>query len=342
MKVLNIKTRVVLKCNEANRKSIRLFVYEKNYEFFVRLDIFGTGINFEYAEFNAGGFKREHLAYERLEEEITCLEQIDFEVAKRNDTTLQTLDINKLKSKPITPLSYSKLEDKQIRGLIGHPCLEVYSGLQVAMVFDDFFNFKLYPANKIGIEDAVLPLPTSYSNMIRGTFKRLGLGFSIIEGFYSAKFGFLGVDAAIVNGKPLIDTLYTERFGLMKSILDKVKSSMFKAAELKISTQTNLGCSAYSVAHSSVLFLKKEKSVPLSLMGEVDNHIDTLIIDDLMPYRVSLRLDSEYIECLDITSGLVTRRPSVFYSRSNYNFFEYASVACIRDDSSNREPVIFF
>ncbi|MDC9502987.1 hypothetical protein [Pseudoalteromonas sp. Angola-18] len=339
---MNIKTRVILKCNDTTRKSIRIILYEDNTETFVRLDICGTGINFEYEEFVAGGFKREHLAYERLEEEITCLEQIGFEVAKRNDTPVEIFDLNTLKSKPILPLSYSKLEDKQIKGLIGHPCLEVYSGLQVAVVFDEFYNVTIYPANKIGIEGAALPLPESYTNMIKVAFKRLGLGLTVIEGFYSAKFGFIGVDAAIFNGRKLNDKLYSERIKLMRSALDKVKSSTFKSAEFKTSTRANLGCAAYSIRHSSVLFLKKEKSVPLSLMNEAQSSIDTLIIDDLMPARASLSLVGDYIECLNVTTGEITKRPSVFYNRPHFNFFEYASVACTREGNLYREPVVFY
>tara|TARA_R110002012_G_scaffold186615_2_gene353338 strand:+ start:419 stop:1438 length:1020 start_codon:yes stop_codon:yes gene_type:complete len=339
---MNIKTRVILKCNENERKSVRIMVYENDSEFFIRLDLCGMGLNFEYEEFTAGGFKREHLAYERLEEEITCLEQIDFEVAKRNDNPVQTLELEQLKSKPIMPLSYSKLDDKQIDGLTNHPCLEVYSGIQSVIVFDEFYNVRFYPANKIGIEGAVLPLPTTYTNMIKAAFKRLGLGYTIVEGFYSARFGFTAVDAAIVNGKKLIDVRYSERFKLMNSFVSKVNSSLFKAGDLKTSSRTNLGCSAYSVVHSSVLYLKKENSVPLSLMNDVNSQIDTLIIDDLMPERASLHLDGEFIECLNVTTGVICKRPSVFYSRSNYNFFEYASVACVRTENDQREPLIFF
>lgn len=113
VKLMNIKTRVILKCNENERKPVRIMVYENASEFFIRLDLFGMGLNFEYKEFTAGGFKREHLAHERLEEEITCLEQINFEVAKRNDNSVQTLAREELKSKPIMPLSYAKLSDKK-------------------------------------------------------------------------------------------------------------------------------------------------------------------------------------------------------------------------------------
>ena len=61
-----------------------------------------------------------------------------------------------------------------------------------------------------------------------------------------------------------------------------------------------------------------------------------------MPERASLHLDGEFIECLNVTTGVICKRPSVFYSRSNYNFFEYASVACVRTESDQREPLIFF
>lgn len=342
VKVVNIKTRVMLKCNEAERKSIRLVVYESELEFYVRLDICGTGLNFEYAEFVAGGFKHEHIAYERLEEEITCLEQLNFDVAKRSDKAVQTFDLNSLKSKPIMPLSYAKLDDKQISGLTGQPCLELYSGIQAIIVFDEFFNVTLFPANKIGIEGSALPLPSSYTNMIKQSFKRQGLGFTVIEGFYSAQFGFVATDAAIVNSKKLTDTLYSERFKLMAGIVNKVRSSLFKVGEFKISSRADLGCSAYSVVHSSVLFLKKENSVPLSLMNSVDSKIDTLIIDEFMPERASLCLTGDFIECLNVTTGVVSKRPSVFFSRSNYSFFEYASVACVRAEGSCREPLIFF
>lgn len=339
---MNIKTRVILKCNENERKSVRIMVYENASEFFVRLDLCGMGLNFEYEEFTAGGFKREHLAYERLEEEITCLEQINFEVAKRNDNSVQTLAREELKSKPIMPLSYAKLSDKQISGLLNHPCLELYSGIQTVVVFDEFYNVTFYPANRIGIEGAALALPTTYTDMIKVTFKRLGLGNTIIEGFYSARFGFTAVDAAIVNGKKLIDTPYSERFKILNRIVSQVNTRLFKVGDLKTSSRTDLGCSAYSVVHSSVLFLKKENSVPLSLMNDVDTQIDTLIIDDLMPQRASLHLDGEFIECLNVTTGAVCKRPSVFYGRSNYNFFEYASVACVRSQNYEREPLIFF
>lgn len=139
--------------------------------------------------------------------------------------------------------------------------------------------------------------------MLKVTFKRLGLSNTIIEGFYSARFGFIAVDAAIVNGKKLIDTPYSERFKIMNRIVSQVNSRLFKVGDLKTSSRTDLGCSAYSVVHSSVLFLKKENSVPLSLM----NDVDTLIIDDLMPERASLHLDGEFIECLNVTyvKGLV-------------------------------------
>ncbi|WP_076922415.1 hypothetical protein [Pseudoalteromonas sp. SK20] len=342
MNPINIKTQVLLKCNDNKRKAVRLVVYEDKAEFFVRLDLCGAGLNFEWSEFNEGGFRHEHLAYGRLEEEITCLEQINFEVTSRDDTSSLTFDLNAVKSKPIQPLSYAKLNSKQIDGLIGHPCLEVYSGIQVVMVFDEFYDIAVYPANKIGVPGAALPLPKSYVNMIKSAFKRLHLGYTILEGFYSAMFGFVVVDAAYLNGENIFDITYTQRYEKMKKVVGHVKSSIFKAADMKISSKADLGCSAYSVVHSPILFLKKENSSPLSCVTKSDCKIDTLIIDDAIPERASLRLDGNYIECLNVTSGQVKKRPSVFSAGFKYNFFEYANVACNREQVCGREPLIFF
>lgn len=342
MNSINIKTQVLLKCNDNKRKDVRLIVYEDMAEFFIRFDLCGAGLNFEWGEFSEGGFKHEHLVYERLEEEITCLEQINFELTSRNDASFRTLDLNTVKSKPIMPLSYAKLNSKQVDGLVGYPCLEVYSGVQVVMVFDELYDIAVYPANKIGVPGAALPLPKSYFNMIKSAFKRLHLGYTILEGFYSAMFGFAVVDASYLDGKNLFDITYTQRYKKMKKVVDHVKSSVFKAADMKMSSKADLGCSAYSVVHSPVLFLKKENSTPLSGVTKSDCKIDTLIIDDAIPERASLRLNGNFIECLNVTSGQVQKRPSVFSAGFKYNFFEYANVACNREQVCGREPLIFF
>ncbi|PTC00747.1 hypothetical protein C9975_05845 [Thalassospira xiamenensis] len=156
-----------------------------------------------------------------FDEELVALEQMNYEVHWQSESRVEGWSFKQLRARPIPSSSVEDVAPSGKQVLPNFLVQKLTAGIRVTVVIDAFSKVAMYDPNQSNtLENGVAPPPKT-QHFLKSKLSANKPFSSILEGFYSDRFGLHITDAIVIQGEDVSRKSFVERITLAGAVWGK-------------------------------------------------------------------------------------------------------------------------